>query len=157
LPGAAAPVPGCARRGCQAAGGTEPDGPAGAAGLKASLERLQLEYVDVVFANRPDPNTPMEGGCRAAGPRSSLPPSVAIAVGLRQVFISRAFSLPEQKPLLHCHGQPLPRLSPCHPQPGAGTPLGSWWARVGAMAGGLCPVPVSCSLRSAGSSRLCAL
>ncbi|KAM4613465.1 voltage-gated potassium channel subunit beta-2 isoform 3-T3 [Polymixia lowei] len=29
-------------------------------GLKASLERLQLEYVDVVFANRPDPNTPME-------------------------------------------------------------------------------------------------
>uniref|UniRef100_A0A8C9TLD0 Potassium voltage-gated channel subfamily A regulatory beta subunit 2 n=1 Tax=Scleropages formosus TaxID=113540 RepID=A0A8C9TLD0_SCLFO len=27
----------------------------------ASLERLQLEYVDVVFANRPDPNTPMEG------------------------------------------------------------------------------------------------
>nr|XP_009669981.1 PREDICTED: voltage-gated potassium channel subunit beta-2 [Struthio camelus australis] len=32
-------------------------------GLKASLERLQLEYVDVVFANRPDPNTPMEGRC----------------------------------------------------------------------------------------------
>lgn len=30
-------------------------------GLKASLERLQLEYVDVVFANRPDANTPMEG------------------------------------------------------------------------------------------------
>lgn len=30
-------------------------------GLKASLERLQLEYVDVVFANRPDSNTPMEG------------------------------------------------------------------------------------------------
>ncbi|XP_054996174.1 voltage-gated potassium channel subunit beta-2 isoform X2 [Sorex araneus] len=30
-------------------------------GLRASLERLQLEYVDVVFANRPDPNTPMEG------------------------------------------------------------------------------------------------
>lgn len=30
-------------------------------GLKASLERLQLDYVDVVFANRPDPNTPMEG------------------------------------------------------------------------------------------------
>lgn len=34
-------------------------------GLKASLERLQLDYVDVVFANRPDPNTPMEG--RSAG------------------------------------------------------------------------------------------
>ncbi|XP_050952380.1 voltage-gated potassium channel subunit beta-1-like isoform X3 [Labeo rohita] len=30
-------------------------------GLRASLERLQLEYVDVVFANRPDSNTPMEG------------------------------------------------------------------------------------------------
>uniref|UniRef100_A0A3B4C928 Voltage-gated potassium channel subunit beta-1 n=1 Tax=Pygocentrus nattereri TaxID=42514 RepID=A0A3B4C928_PYGNA len=33
--------------------------------LKASLERLQLEYVDVVFANRPDPNTPMEETVRA--------------------------------------------------------------------------------------------
>uniref|UniRef100_A0A8C6Z4F0 Voltage-gated potassium channel subunit beta-1 n=1 Tax=Nothoprocta perdicaria TaxID=30464 RepID=A0A8C6Z4F0_NOTPE len=32
---------------------------------KASLERLQLEYVDVVFANRPDPNTPMEETVRA--------------------------------------------------------------------------------------------
>ncbi|NXJ14288.1 KCAB1 protein, partial [Odontophorus gujanensis] len=29
-------------------------------GLRASLQRLQLEYVDVVFANRPDNNTPME-------------------------------------------------------------------------------------------------
>ncbi|KAH0512106.1 Voltage-gated potassium channel subunit beta-1 [Microtus ochrogaster] len=29
-------------------------------GLKGSLQRLQLEYVDVVFANRPDSNTPME-------------------------------------------------------------------------------------------------
>ncbi|XP_056158093.1 voltage-gated potassium channel subunit beta-2 isoform X3 [Lampris incognitus] len=36
-------------------------------GLKASLERLQLDYVDVVFANRPDPNTPMEGkDCQSA-------------------------------------------------------------------------------------------
>uniref|UniRef100_A0A8D2J905 Voltage-gated potassium channel subunit beta-2 n=1 Tax=Varanus komodoensis TaxID=61221 RepID=A0A8D2J905_VARKO len=34
-------------------------------GLKVSLERLQLEYVDVVFANRPDPNTPMEETVRA--------------------------------------------------------------------------------------------
>ncbi|XP_027240414.2 voltage-gated potassium channel subunit beta-2 isoform X1 [Cricetulus griseus] len=34
-------------------------------GLKASLERLQLDYVDVVFANRPDPNTPMEETVRA--------------------------------------------------------------------------------------------
>ncbi|GAA6079862.1 voltage-gated potassium channel subunit beta-1a isoform X2, partial [Tachysurus ichikawai] len=29
--------------------------------LKGSLQRMQLEYVDVVFANRPDSNTPMEG------------------------------------------------------------------------------------------------
>ncbi|XP_049658612.1 voltage-gated potassium channel subunit beta-1 isoform X4 [Accipiter gentilis] len=34
-------------------------------GLKASLQRLQLEYVDVVFANRPDNNTPMEEIVRA--------------------------------------------------------------------------------------------
>uniref|UniRef100_A0A4W5MYL2 Voltage-gated potassium channel subunit beta-2 n=1 Tax=Hucho hucho TaxID=62062 RepID=A0A4W5MYL2_9TELE len=33
--------------------------------LRASLDRLQLEYVDVVFANRPDPNTPMEETVRA--------------------------------------------------------------------------------------------
>ncbi|XP_041796192.1 voltage-gated potassium channel subunit beta-1a isoform X2 [Chelmon rostratus] len=30
-------------------------------GLKGSLQRMQMEYVDVVFANRPDSNTPMEG------------------------------------------------------------------------------------------------
>lgn len=30
-------------------------------GLRGSLQRMQLEYVDVVFANRPDSNTPMEG------------------------------------------------------------------------------------------------
>ena len=30
-------------------------------GLKASLERLQMDYVDIVFANKPDPHTPMEG------------------------------------------------------------------------------------------------
>ncbi|KAJ8320522.1 hypothetical protein KUTeg_002109 [Tegillarca granosa] len=34
-------------------------------GLKGSLERLQLEYVDVVFANKPDPHTPMEEIVRA--------------------------------------------------------------------------------------------
>ncbi|CAD5118628.1 DgyrCDS7316 [Dimorphilus gyrociliatus] len=34
-------------------------------GLKASLERLQLEYVDIVFANKPDPHTPMEEIVRA--------------------------------------------------------------------------------------------
>lgn len=31
------------------------------AGLRGSLERLQLDYVDIVFANRSDPNSPMEG------------------------------------------------------------------------------------------------
>lgn len=30
-------------------------------GVKASLERLQLDYIDIVFANKPDVNTPMEG------------------------------------------------------------------------------------------------
>ncbi|XP_036197383.1 voltage-gated potassium channel subunit beta-3 isoform X3 [Myotis myotis] len=30
-------------------------------GLRESLERLQLGYVDIVFANRSDPNSPMEG------------------------------------------------------------------------------------------------
>ncbi|XP_028836144.1 voltage-gated potassium channel subunit beta-2-like isoform X4 [Denticeps clupeoides] len=30
-------------------------------GLRASLSRLQMEYVDIVFANRSDLNTPMEG------------------------------------------------------------------------------------------------
>ncbi|KAJ8320031.1 hypothetical protein KUTeg_001618 [Tegillarca granosa] len=34
-------------------------------GLKGSLERLQLDYVDVVFANKPDPHTPMEEIVRA--------------------------------------------------------------------------------------------
>ncbi|XP_075926319.1 voltage-gated potassium channel subunit beta-1 isoform X1 [Petromyzon marinus] len=34
-------------------------------GLAGSLQRLQLDYVDVVFANRPDPNTPMEEVVRA--------------------------------------------------------------------------------------------
>jgi voltage-dependent potassium channel beta subunit len=29
-------------------------------GLKASLSRLRLEYVDLVFCHRPDPNTPIE-------------------------------------------------------------------------------------------------
>ncbi|XP_040125336.1 voltage-gated potassium channel subunit beta-3 isoform X1 [Ictidomys tridecemlineatus] len=34
-------------------------------GLRGSLERLQLEYVDIVFANRSDPNSPMEEIVRA--------------------------------------------------------------------------------------------
>uniref|UniRef100_A0A672RQS5 Voltage-gated potassium channel subunit beta-1 n=1 Tax=Sinocyclocheilus grahami TaxID=75366 RepID=A0A672RQS5_SINGR len=33
--------------------------------IPGSLQRLQLEYVDVVFANRPDSNTPMEEIVRA--------------------------------------------------------------------------------------------
>uniref|UniRef100_A0A8C7UUX4 Potassium voltage-gated channel, shaker-related subfamily, beta member 1 b n=1 Tax=Oncorhynchus mykiss TaxID=8022 RepID=A0A8C7UUX4_ONCMY len=33
--------------------------------LTSSLQRMQLEYVDVVFANRPDSNTPMEEIVRA--------------------------------------------------------------------------------------------
>ena len=34
-------------------------------GLKQSLKRLQLDYVDVVFCHRPDRNTPIEETCRA--------------------------------------------------------------------------------------------
>ncbi|KAF6252375.1 NADP-dependent oxidoreductase domain-containing protein [Scenedesmus sp. NREL 46B-D3] len=34
-------------------------------GTKASLARLQLEYVDVLFCHRPDPNTPIEETVRA--------------------------------------------------------------------------------------------
>jgi len=34
-------------------------------GTKASLNRLQLEYVDVIMAHRPDPETPMEETVRA--------------------------------------------------------------------------------------------
>jgi potassium voltage-gated channel Shaker-related subfamily A beta protein 2 len=30
-------------------------------GLRASLERLQLDYVDIVYANKPDASVPMEG------------------------------------------------------------------------------------------------
>lgn len=30
-------------------------------GLRLSLERLQLDYVDIVFANKPDSSVPMEG------------------------------------------------------------------------------------------------
>ncbi|KAJ3072026.1 hypothetical protein HDU98_004426 [Podochytrium sp. JEL0797] len=34
-------------------------------GTKASLTRLQLEYVDLIYAHRPDPDTPMEETVRA--------------------------------------------------------------------------------------------
>ncbi|KAI9597629.1 NADP-dependent oxidoreductase domain-containing protein [Syncephalis fuscata] len=34
-------------------------------GLNASLKRLQLEYVDIIYAHRPDPETPMEEVVRA--------------------------------------------------------------------------------------------
>lgn len=33
-------------------------------GLRASLDRLQLQYVDIVFANKPDSSVPMEGKTR---------------------------------------------------------------------------------------------
>lgn len=34
-------------------------------GLKESLQRLQVDYVDIVFAHRPDPTTPIEETVRA--------------------------------------------------------------------------------------------
>lgn len=34
-------------------------------GLKGSLKRLQLDYVDIVFAHRPDKTVPLEETCRA--------------------------------------------------------------------------------------------
>lgn len=34
-------------------------------GLKNSLKRMQLDYVDIVFSHRPDFNTPLEETCRA--------------------------------------------------------------------------------------------
>ncbi|KAI9331053.1 NADP-dependent oxidoreductase domain-containing protein [Obelidium mucronatum] len=34
-------------------------------GTKAALDRLQLDYVDLIFAHRPDPDTPMEETVRA--------------------------------------------------------------------------------------------
>ncbi len=34
-------------------------------GLTDSLNRLQLDYVDIVYANKPDPHTPMEEIVRA--------------------------------------------------------------------------------------------
>ena len=34
-------------------------------GVRGSLNRLQLDYVDIVFANKPEPNTPMEEIVRA--------------------------------------------------------------------------------------------
>jgi aryl-alcohol dehydrogenase-like predicted oxidoreductase len=34
-------------------------------GIKGSLKRLQLDYVDVLFAHRPDRETPLEEICRA--------------------------------------------------------------------------------------------
>ena len=34
-------------------------------GTKSALKRLQLDYVDLIFAHRPDYDTPMEEVCRA--------------------------------------------------------------------------------------------
>ncbi|XP_059832300.1 voltage-gated potassium channel subunit beta-1-like [Hypanus sabinus] len=36
-------------------------------GLRGSLQRLQIQYVDIVFANRPDMNTALDAPVRAAG------------------------------------------------------------------------------------------
>ncbi|TNN25062.1 Voltage-gated potassium channel subunit beta-3 [Liparis tanakae] len=36
-------------------------------GLRGSLSRLQLDYVDIVFANRNDVNSPMEGPSHTPG------------------------------------------------------------------------------------------
>ena len=33
-------------------------------GVQASLERLQLSYVDIIFVNKADPMCPMEGNIR---------------------------------------------------------------------------------------------
>uniref|UniRef100_A0A8C0ATA4 Potassium voltage-gated channel subfamily A regulatory beta subunit 2 n=1 Tax=Buteo japonicus TaxID=224669 RepID=A0A8C0ATA4_9AVES len=94
-------------------------------GLKASLERLQLEYVDVVFANRPDPNTPMEGGCHATVPRSSLPPFVAVAVGL--TFIVEGTLCPWAAACVPAAfpGAEPPLLCDFHPPSGAARPRSS--------------------------------
>lgn len=46
------------------------------AGLRGSLSRLQLDYVDIVFANRSDINAPMEG-------QTSRPQSHTINMTLR--------------------------------------------------------------------------
>ncbi|KFO27920.1 Voltage-gated potassium channel subunit beta-1 [Fukomys damarensis] len=45
-------------------------------GLKGSLQRLQLEYVDVVFANRPDSNTPMEATASQAVSKAFPGPTI---------------------------------------------------------------------------------
>ena len=54
-------------------------------GLRASLERLNLEYVDVVFCHRPDPTTPIEETVRA-----SL--STPLALALCLTFIASSLS-----------------------------------------------------------------
>lgn len=47
-------------------------------GLQGSLDRLQLEYVDIVFANRSDPSSPMEGKSQHPKPGSpSIPGTVS--------------------------------------------------------------------------------
>uniref|UniRef100_A0A3P8X286 Voltage-gated potassium channel subunit beta-2 n=1 Tax=Cynoglossus semilaevis TaxID=244447 RepID=A0A3P8X286_CYNSE len=57
-------------------------------GLKASLERLQLDYVDVVFANRPDPNTPMEGTVQWRLPYVGAP----LPVSMEAYSVARQFN-----------------------------------------------------------------
>lgn len=63
---------------------------------------MQLEYVDVVFANRPDPNTPMEGkhACWDAVPFTRLSAEVewfafSVSVLFSTCSMATALSLPE--------------------------------------------------------------
>ncbi|KFM04057.1 Voltage-gated potassium channel subunit beta-2 [Aptenodytes forsteri] len=103
-------------------------------GLKASLERLQLEYVDVVFANRPDPNTPMEGTaagslltgaavsmpghalrCRPGEPRAHrsprcLPLAAGVCLGLAPACMAQG-RLPPEIPRAPRMGSGVPSLS----------------------------------------------
>uniref|UniRef100_A0A8C8SUV1 Potassium voltage-gated channel subfamily A regulatory beta subunit 3 n=1 Tax=Pelusios castaneus TaxID=367368 RepID=A0A8C8SUV1_9SAUR len=70
-------------------------------GLRGSLDRLQMDYVDIVFANRMDANSPMEGGvCPMPGdtrkgkdmPGGSPHPSLPIC--LQEAYaVARQFNL----------------------------------------------------------------
>ncbi len=72
------------------------------AGLRGSLQRLQLEYVDVVFANRPDSNTPMEGTW-GLGPKqkSLLALQARLWASLHSEMCSRQF-VKQCKHCMHC-------------------------------------------------------
>ncbi|WAR14908.1 KCAB2-like protein [Mya arenaria] len=55
-------------------------------GLKGSLERLQLDYVDIVFANKPDIHTPMED-CASIYP--CYKPGLGNVLGYLQMVTNR--------------------------------------------------------------------